>query len=92
MTTKSKTFEDSMEKLEQIVSEMENGELSLDAMIKHFEEGQGLIKFCSTKLDEVERKIEKLINKEGEPQTEPFGEETKQESYEEPPAPDAELF
>jgi len=71
----TKNFENSMERLESIVGDMEGGELSLDLMIKRFEEGQGLIKFCSGKLDEVERKIEKLINKKGEPETEPFGEE-----------------
>ncbi len=73
--SKEVSFEKSMEKLENIVGEMEGGELSLDAMIKRFEEGQGLIKFCSGKLDEVERKIEKLLNNEGEPETEPFGDE-----------------
>ena len=71
----AKNFENSMDRLESIVTDMEGGELSLDAMITRFEEGQGLIKFCSGKLDEVERKIEKLLNKEGEPKTEPFGAE-----------------
>jgi exodeoxyribonuclease VII small subunit len=77
MTAKKeeKSFEKSMETLESIVGDMEGGELSLDTMIERFEEGQGLIKFCSGKLDEVERKIEKLLNKEGEPQTEPFGDD-----------------
>jgi len=69
----SGSFESAMENLEEIVEQMENGELSLDHMIEKFEEGQKLIKFCSGKLDEVERKIEKLLNSEGEPRTEPFG-------------------
>ncbi len=69
------SFEKSMERLESIVGDMESGELSLDAMIKRFEEGQSLIKFCGGKLDEVERRIEKLLTKEGEVETEPFGEE-----------------
>ncbi len=68
-------FEKSMDRLEAIVSDMEGGELSLDAMIKRFEEGQSLIKFCTGKLDEVERKIEKLLTKDGDVQTEPFGDE-----------------
>jgi len=71
---KAPSFEKSMDRLEAIVSDMEGGELSLDAMITRFEEGQSLIKFCSGKLDEVERKIEKLLTKEGEARTEPFGE------------------
>ena len=66
------SFEKAMERLEGIVGEMEGGELSLDVMIERFEEGQKLIKFCSGKLDEVERKIEKLLTKEGDPETEPF--------------------
>jgi exodeoxyribonuclease VII small subunit len=65
---------------------MEGGELSLDLMITRFEEGQGLIKFCSGKLDEVERKIEKLLNKKGEPETEPFGEEAHPQAKKPTPA------
>jgi exodeoxyribonuclease VII small subunit len=80
MSKKAQSFEKSMESLEEIVSDMEAGKLSLDAMIERFEEGQKLIKFCTGKLDEVERKIEKLLNIEGEPQTEPFGDEAEPSS------------
>ncbi|MBT3191681.1 MAG: exodeoxyribonuclease VII small subunit [Verrucomicrobia bacterium] len=69
----TQSFEKSMDRLESIVGDMEGGELSLDTMIQRFEEGQSLIKFCSGKLDEVERKIEKLLTKDGEVETEPFG-------------------
>ncbi len=68
------SFEKSMERLEAIVAGMESGELNLDVMIKQFEEGQSLIRFCSKKLDEVERKIERLLTKEGPAETEPFAE------------------
>ena len=71
----SQSFEKSMDRLETIVSDMEGGELSLDAMITRFEEGQSLIKFCTGKLDEVERKIEKLLTTDGDAKTEPFGDE-----------------
>ncbi|MFT5122133.1 MAG: exodeoxyribonuclease VII small subunit [Kiritimatiellia bacterium] len=67
-------FEDALTRLESIVGQMESGKLSLDDMIKHFEEGSGLVKSCSSKLDEVERKIEKLVRKEGEITTAPFEE------------------
>lgn len=70
--TEGPSFEKSMERLESIVGDMEGGALSLDAMIKQFEEGQSLIRFCSGKLDEVERKIERLLTKEGAVETEPF--------------------
>ena len=69
---KTPSFEKSMERLEAIVGDMEGGELSLDIMIQRFEEGQTLIKSCAGKLDEVERKIEKLLTKEGDVVTEPF--------------------
>jgi exodeoxyribonuclease VII small subunit len=80
MTTKkasgeSPNFEKSMERLEAIVGDMEGGALSLDTMIQRFEEGQSLIKFCTGKLDEVERKIEKLLSTEGAVETEPFGDD-----------------
>lgn len=70
--TSGASFEKSMERLETIVTDMENGTLSLDAMIKQFEEGQSLIRFCSGKLDEVERKIERLLTGKGPVETEPF--------------------
>ena len=58
-------FEKSLERLETIVREMESGELSLEKMMKHFEEGMSLVGICSHKLNEVERKIELLV-KQGE--------------------------
>jgi exodeoxyribonuclease VII small subunit len=66
------SFEKSLARLEEIVAGMESGKLSLDDMIGQFEEGQKLIGFCSGKLDEVERKIERLLSKEGPVETEPF--------------------
>ena len=54
-------FEKSLERLETIVREMESGALSLEKMMKHFEEGMGLVGICSAKLNEVERKIELLV-------------------------------
>jgi exodeoxyribonuclease VII small subunit len=56
-------FESSLERLEKIVREMEDKKLSLEEMISRFEEGQGLLKFCSNKLNEVEKKIEVLVKK-----------------------------
>jgi exodeoxyribonuclease VII small subunit len=69
---KEVSFENSLARLEEIVSGMEEGSLSLDEMITQFEEGQKLIKFCTGKLHEVERKIEKLLSKEGPVETESF--------------------
>ena len=71
-TDKQPCFEKSLERLETIVQEMESGTLSLDKMMKDFEEGMGLVKFCNEKLNEVEHKIEILVKKNGETTTEPF--------------------
>ena len=69
---KTVDFEKSLERLEAIVEEMERGELSLEQMIKHFEEGSKLVALCSGKLNEVEQKIEKLVKKGGVLTSEPF--------------------
>lgn len=53
-------FEEALKKLEQIVENMEGGELPLEGMLAHFEEGTHLVKVCQSKLDEAEVKIQKL--------------------------------
>ena len=55
------TFEQSMKKLEQIVAELESGDLSLEDAMKKFEEGMKLSSLCSKKLDETEKKITLLL-------------------------------
>jgi len=69
---KSADFEASLGRLEELVDEMEGGELSLEGMIKHFEEGSSLVGLCTKKLNEVEQKIEKLVKKDGELKEVPF--------------------
>jgi len=54
-------FEAALKRLEAIVEEMEAGETDLDTMIASFEEGQRLVKLCTAKLSEVEKKIEKIV-------------------------------
>jgi exodeoxyribonuclease VII small subunit len=56
-----KNFEQSLQQLEQIVSELESGELPLEQAIRKFEEGIELSKFCAQKLEETERKITLLM-------------------------------
>lgn len=65
-------FEKSLERLEEIVHQMESGELTLDQMITRFEEGSKLVKQCSSKLSEVEKKIEKLVSLQDAEKTEPL--------------------
>lgn len=55
------TFEKSMKKLEQIVQELESGDLPLEDAMKKFEEGIKLSSLCSEKLDETEKKITLLL-------------------------------
>lgn len=57
---KSKSFEASVDRLEQIVSALEKGDLSLDASIKLFQEGTGLVNTCTKLLDEAELTVVKL--------------------------------
>jgi exodeoxyribonuclease VII small subunit len=54
---KKQTFENAMETLENIVQELESGDLALEKAMQRFEEGTKLSKFCSDKLDETEKKI-----------------------------------
>ncbi len=70
--TESPNFEKSIERLETIVEEMEAGSLELDKMMTRFEEGMGLVKFCTAKLNEVEKKIEILVKKGDHTVAEPF--------------------
>lgn len=57
-------FEEAMKKLEEIVDVLERGELPLDDSIKMFQKGIELSKFCSKRLDEIEKKITLLVENE----------------------------
>jgi exodeoxyribonuclease VII small subunit len=56
-----KTFEQSIKQLEQIVQELEAGDLPLEKAIKKFEEGIQLARLCAQKLDETEKKVSMLL-------------------------------
>ena len=75
-----KTFEQSMKQLEQIVQDLESGDLSLENAIKKFEEGIRLSKYCSKKLEETEKKISILLkDTNGEITEAPFQEDDEPE-------------
>jgi exodeoxyribonuclease VII small subunit len=57
-------FEDSMKRLETIVEELESGELSLEDSIARYEEGIQLSKRLTQVLDESEKRIERLVQKD----------------------------
>lgn len=58
------TFEEAIKRLEEIVSEIEDKDLSLEDSILKFKEGMELASLCNKKLDEAERKINILIKGE----------------------------
>jgi exodeoxyribonuclease VII small subunit len=75
------TFEGSLKRLEEIVSQLEGNTLELEQSLAIFEEGVKLVRFCTGRLDEAERRIEILLtDKEGRLRAEPFPEEPEADS------------
>jgi exodeoxyribonuclease VII small subunit len=60
---KGPSFEQAIQRLEKIVAEMEAAELPLEDILKKYEEGSRLVRFCSQKLEEAEQKIELLTKR-----------------------------
>ena len=65
-------FEKSLKELETIVERMEKGEQTLEASLKDFERGNTLAAACRASLEEAEQRIEKLVEKSGGFEREPF--------------------
>ena len=65
-------FEESLERLEKIVQELEKGEVPLEKSLTLFEEGMQLSTTCRKQLEEAEGKVEILLKQNGKLQTEPF--------------------
>jgi len=57
----AKTFEASLEALERIVQELEQGDLPLEKSLELFEQGIGLSRQCQERLSQAERRIEVLL-------------------------------
>lgn len=66
------SFENNMENLEKIVTELEKGDLNLDESIAKFEEGIKMSKECNKILEDAEKKITILLEKNGEIREENF--------------------
>ncbi len=60
---KKKSFEEALAKLEQITKKLEEGDLSLEESLKHFDEGVNLAEQCNSKLNDAQKKIEILLKK-----------------------------
>jgi len=73
---KEEKFEDTLERLQGLVRELESGDCSLEDSIKKFEEGMALARGCQDRLSQAEQKIEILLkaDKTGV-RTEPFADE-----------------
>lgn len=69
---KEMKFEEAIEKLEAIAKDLESGELTLDESVNKFEEGIKLSKTCTKILNEAEKKINILIEQDGEIKEEKF--------------------
>jgi exodeoxyribonuclease VII small subunit len=66
--SKEISFEESLKRLEEIVSKLEGGDLPLDVSLRLFEEGASLSIICTRKLDETEQKLLKIsANSSGNP-------------------------
>ena len=67
-------FEEAIADLEQVVEQLESGDLSLEDSLAAFEQGVGLVRYCNQKLSEVEKKVELLVkDKQGQLQLKAFG-------------------
>jgi exodeoxyribonuclease VII small subunit len=68
-----KSFEQTLKELEEVVEELEKGDIPLEKAIRKFEDGMKLSRQCSDMLEETERKISLLVKgEEGEPLLSPF--------------------
>lgn len=73
MNAKNKTFEENMQRLEQIVRAMERGDVPLEESLKLFQEGTKLVESCGKLLDEAELQVKKITAAaDGTPQEDVF--------------------
>lgn len=72
-------FEQALNKLEAIVTDLEKGNLSLEQSLAKYEEGIKLAKICQGKLENAKKKVEILVkSKDGKVRLEPFEKDTQQ--------------
>ena len=77
MTETNMTFEQAMQRLEQIVRTMERGDAQLDESLKLFQEGTELVSFCAQRLEDAQMQIRKVVKTaNGSPAMEAFSDES----------------
>ena len=76
MNQNNKTFEENMQRLEQIVRAMERGDVALEESLKLFQEGTALVKNCGQLLDDAELQVKLILaGTDGNPVEEAFSDE-----------------
>ena len=76
MAERSKTFEASMERLEAIVRQLEQGNVPLEESLKLFQEGTELVRSCQKLLDDAQLQVKKIMTApDGSPVEEDFQDE-----------------
>ena len=76
MNQKNSTFEENMQRLEQIVRSMERGDVPLEESLKLFQEGTNLVAACGKLLDEADLQVKKVVaDTSGAPVEEAFADE-----------------
>lgn len=68
-------FEEALAELEQLVTQLEQGDMSLEDSLKSFERGVMLTRTCQKALEEAEQKVQILLEKNGTQTLEPFTDE-----------------
>lgn len=73
MSHEAPSFESAFARLEEIIAEIDAGELELDEALALFEEGVGLLRFTGQKLDEAELRVQRLLAEGDGWALKPFG-------------------
>ena len=76
MNRKNASFENNMQRLEQIVRAMERGDVPLEESLKLFQEGTDLVRSCNQLLDDAQLQVRKIMTApDGSPVEEDFADE-----------------
>ena len=76
MSNGNRTFEENMQRLEQIVRAMERGDVALEESLKLFQEGTELVRSCGKLLDDAQMQVKKIMtDANGNPVEEDFADE-----------------
>lgn len=65
-TLENLKFEEAMQQLEQIVAQLEQGDVPLEEALDQFQKGVALSKYCKDKLENAEKTLTKIVNENGE--------------------------